>query len=620
MVAVHSTARGPALGGCRMWTYDDARAAVRDVLRLSRAMTFKAAVAGLPLGGGKGVIMLRPADGPLDGARRRAALLDFAEIVDALGGRYLTAEDVGMSTPRHEGDRRAHAPRHRPLAAPRRVRRPEPCTALGVEAAIAGALERALGDAALTGRSIAVVGLGHVGCAAGRRLRAAGAQLIVADIDPAKRELAERLGARWVDARGRAARADVDVVAPCALGGVLDETTVPALRCRGDRRRRQQPARRRGRSPTCSHARGILWAPDFVANAGGIINIAVELGPAATTPRAPGATWADRRHPARDLRPRRARGRDAADRGDGARPATDLRSRAQGRAPRCRYSPHLAPQLDPPLLATRRLLGRRFALRGRPLASAPVDALESLDVARLRADNAGPFTLSGTNTWIVGRDPAYVIDPGPLLEPHLEAIVAETDRRGGIAGIALTHAHPDHSEAVAALRERTFEPALAAADPEADIVLADGAAFGPLTAIATPGHSPDHIAYSFGSACFTGDAVLGEGSVFVADYPGALRGYLGRAGAPARAATRRAVPRARAAGGRSRRQDRRLPGPPRGSRAPALAALERGLRTERGSAGRRLGRRARRSCGGRRRSRCARTWASCARRGCCRPS
>jgi glyoxylase-like metal-dependent hydrolase (beta-lactamase superfamily II) len=210
-----------------------------------------------------------------------------------------------------------------------------------------------------------------------------------------------------------------------------------------------------------------------------------------------------------------------------------------------------------------------------------VDVLEALDIARLRADNAGPFTLSGTNTWIVGRDPAYVIDPGPLLQAHLDAIVAETDRRGGIAGIALTHGHPDHSEAVAALRERTFEPALAAADPEADVVLEDGAAFGPLTAIATPGHSPDHLAFSLGSACFTGDAVLGEGSVFVADYPGALRGYL--AGLARLRELRPAVlcpghgppvadPAARIDGYLAHRADRER---------RLRAALDRGLRSER---------------------------------------
>src|SRR5256885_13193841 len=99
MAAVHSTARGPALGGCRMWTYEDARAALRDVLRLSRAMTFKAAVAGLPLGGGKGVIMLRPEESSLSPERREAALLDFGDTVEALDGSYLTAEDVGTSEP-----------------------------------------------------------------------------------------------------------------------------------------------------------------------------------------------------------------------------------------------------------------------------------------------------------------------------------------------------------------------------------------------------------------------------------------------------------------------------------------------------------------------------------------
>ena len=124
MVAVHSTARGPALGGCRMWTYDDARAAVRDVLRLSRAMTFKAAVAGLPLGGGKGVIMLRPDEAVLTPERREAVLQDFGDTVEALGGAYLTAEDVGTSEPRHGGRSPSRTKHVTGLAS--RLRRPEP--------------------------------------------------------------------------------------------------------------------------------------------------------------------------------------------------------------------------------------------------------------------------------------------------------------------------------------------------------------------------------------------------------------------------------------------------------------------------------------------------------------
>lgn len=146
-------------------------------------------------------------------------------------------------------------------------------------------------------------------------------------------------------------------------------------------------------------------------------------------------------------------------------------------------------------------------------------------VLRLRADNPGPLTLSGTNTWIVGRDPAYVIDPGPPLAEHLELLVAAIDARGGLGGIALTHDHGDHSEGVAALRERRPAP-LAAGRGEADVVLGEGAHFGPLLAVSTPGHAPDHFALIYERACFTGDAVLGEGSVFIAPDPGALAGYL----------------------------------------------------------------------------------------------
>ena len=149
------------------------------------------------------------------------------------------------------------------------------------------------------------------------------------------------------------------------------------------------------------------------------------------------------------------------------------------------------------------------------------------DVEQITADNPGPFTLQGTNTWLVGRDPCFVVDPGPLMEAHLQRVLSDAADRGGIAGIALTHDHLDHVEAVEELRNRVGGVAVAAAGYErADVRLADGDEFGPLRAIATPGHACDHLAFVAGGACFTGDAVLGAGSVFVWPDPGALRGYL----------------------------------------------------------------------------------------------
>ena len=151
--------------------------------------------------------------------------------------------------------------------------------------------------------------------------------------------------------------------------------------------------------------------------------------------------------------------------------------------------------------------------------------LDALGVLLVRADNPGPLTLSGTNSWVVGREPAYVVDPGPALPEHLDRLVEAVRARGGLGGIALTHDHGDHAGAVSALRERLPAP-VAAARGAVDVALADGDRFGPLRAIATPGHATDHLAFVRGRACFTGDAVLGEGSVFIAPEPGALAGYL----------------------------------------------------------------------------------------------
>ena len=258
-----------------MWTYADERAAIRDALRLSRAMTFKSAVAGLPLGGGKGVIALPAGTAPPTGEDRRNVLLDFGDTVEAVDGAYITAEDVGTSEP----DMRtiSEVTNHVSGLAVETGGSgdPSPWTAIGVEAAIRVACERVFGTTSLEGRSVAVVGVGHVGGPLAEALAAGGARLVLADIDAGRRELADRLGAEWTDPR-TALTAEVDVLAPCALGGVLDEETVPALRCRAI----AGAANNQLASDDVGEllaARDILWVPDFVANAGGVVNIAVEL-------------------------------------------------------------------------------------------------------------------------------------------------------------------------------------------------------------------------------------------------------------------------------------------------------------------------------------------------------
>jgi glyoxylase-like metal-dependent hydrolase (beta-lactamase superfamily II) len=157
-----------------------------------------------------------------------------------------------------------------------------------------------------------------------------------------------------------------------------------------------------------------------------------------------------------------------------------------------------------------------------------VNDLARLDIALVRADNPGPYTLSGTNTWVVGRDPAWIVDPGPELPAHVEAVATEVAERGGAGGIAVTHDHEDHVEGLLALRERLGRPPVAARRYAADVRLADGERFGPFEAYAVPGHAPDHLAFVAGGACFTGDAVLGEGSVFVAEDLGSYLAALER--------------------------------------------------------------------------------------------
>jgi glyoxylase-like metal-dependent hydrolase (beta-lactamase superfamily II) len=155
-----------------------------------------------------------------------------------------------------------------------------------------------------------------------------------------------------------------------------------------------------------------------------------------------------------------------------------------------------------------------------------VPSLADHDVQCLRAPNASLFTLGGTNTWVLGRAPAWVIDPGPAIDEHLDAVAAAVAARGGAAGIALTHRHADHVGGLDGLRERLGRPPVAAFRAPADVALADGESFGPLRAQHVPGHAPDHLVFVAGAVCFTGDTVLGEGSVFVASGAGGLGAYL----------------------------------------------------------------------------------------------
>jgi leucine dehydrogenase len=269
-VAVHSTVLGPALGGLRLWRYDSPMAGVADVLRLAHGMTLKAAAAGLDLGGGKGVICAPGLTRSLSWAYRREMLIDFAELVESLDGAYITAEDVGTGTEdmvalaEHTSHVAGLPAEHGGSGDP------SPFTAMGVEAAIRACVEETRGDRELRGLGVVVVGLGHVGARLAMRLAAAGARLTVTDIDPRKRALATRLDARWIESEA-ALGIRCDVLVPCALGGILDQRSAASLRtevvCGAANNQLATDA-----VAADLAARGVLYAPDFIVNSGGLIN------------------------------------------------------------------------------------------------------------------------------------------------------------------------------------------------------------------------------------------------------------------------------------------------------------------------------------------------------------
>jgi leucine dehydrogenase len=271
IIAIHSTRLGPAAGGCRMFPYASEADALDDVLRLSRAMTYKNALAGLRLGGGKSVILGDPA-----GPQAAARLTAFGKCIDALGGAYWTAEDVGVNLDGVEqiakstrfvfGTRSGQAATGDPSA----------FTARGVYAGLRAAVRHRLGRDSIAGLRVAVQGVGSVGWELCRQLRADGAALVVADrnADAAARASRE-LGAEAV-APDVIHQAQADVFAPCALGGTLNAQTVPELKASvvagAANNPLQEPA-----DGAALRARGVLYAPDFIVNAGGMMHASGEI-------------------------------------------------------------------------------------------------------------------------------------------------------------------------------------------------------------------------------------------------------------------------------------------------------------------------------------------------------
>ncbi|WP_087132420.1 Glu/Leu/Phe/Val dehydrogenase family protein [Microbacterium esteraromaticum] len=272
-VALHSSVLGSALGGARLWTYPHWSDALGDALRLSAAMTLKNAAAGLNAGGGKSVIGL-PEDTVLDADRRRAAFLDLGDAVELLGGQYRTAEDVGSTTDDMltVSERTAHV-----VGLPSTVGgsgEPAGPTSLGVYASLQAVLERVTGSADAADRRITISGLGQVGGRLASRLAENGARLTVTDINPARREFAESLGAAWVEP-GTEHLIAGDVFVPAGIGGLLTDEVIDALDVKAVCGPANNPLAERSGAGRLAD-RGILYAPDFVVNAGGVIYLDLE--------------------------------------------------------------------------------------------------------------------------------------------------------------------------------------------------------------------------------------------------------------------------------------------------------------------------------------------------------
>jgi leucine dehydrogenase len=268
VIAVHSTVLGPALGGTRFWSYATDEEAIVDALRLARGMTYKNAVAGLNLGGGKSVII-----GDNKTADREMLFRAHGRFVESLGGRYITAEDVGTSTADMDY---VHMETDYVTGLAGRSGDPSPVTAHGVFRAIQASARERWGSDDLSTRVIALQGCGHVGYYLAKELHETGAKLVVTDIDPERvKRVVNEFGARGVGS-DEIYTVQADIFAPCALGAIINDKTIPALKVEivAGAANNQLLEERHGDE---LDRRGIMYTPDYVANAGGVINVYSEL-------------------------------------------------------------------------------------------------------------------------------------------------------------------------------------------------------------------------------------------------------------------------------------------------------------------------------------------------------
>jgi len=268
ILAVHSTKLGPALGGTRFWQYSTDDEAITDALRLSRGMTYKNAIAGLHLGGGKSIII-----GDNKTKDREKIFRAHGRFVESLGGRYITAEDVGTSTKdmAYVNMETSHV-----AGLAGKSGDPSPVTAHGVFRAVQASAKRKWGSDSLEGKTVSIQGCGSVGTHLAKELHEAGAKLIVSDIDSAKAARVKQLTGAAIVEGDAIFTAAADIFSPCALGGILNETTIPKLKVEivAGGANNQLLLERDGDE---LEKRGILYAPDYVANAGGVINVYGEV-------------------------------------------------------------------------------------------------------------------------------------------------------------------------------------------------------------------------------------------------------------------------------------------------------------------------------------------------------